>query len=87
MHSDCWRQSEPSMLAFLRKNQVPAERLFLSPSVDLHLIAGALRQLKNEPLGALLMWIMRPLQIASQGAVSWIPIFGKITTRSRDSRI
>ena len=35
-------------------------------------MAAARGQLKNEPLGALLMWIMRPLQIASQGAVNWV---------------
>lgn len=28
--------------------------------------------MKNEPLGALLMWLMRPLQIASQGTANWI---------------
>ena len=33
--------------------------------------AGARGQLQNEPLGAVLMWIMRPLQIAAQGTVHW----------------
>jgi len=60
------------MLAFLRKNQVPLSScccLLLS----IYILGAAARgQLKNEPLSALLMWIMRPLQIASQGTVNWI---------------
>jgi rod shape-determining protein MreC len=60
------------MLAFLRKNQVPLSCcfcLFLSVYI---LSAAARGQLKNEPLSAVLMWILRPLQIAAQGTVSWI---------------
>jgi len=60
------------MLAFLRKNQVPLSCcfcLFLSIYI---LTVAARGQLKNEPLGALLMWLMRPLQIASQGTANWI---------------
>ncbi len=60
------------MLAFLRRNQVPLSCcfcLFLSVYI---LSAAARGQLKNEPLSALLMWILRPLQIAAQGTVSWI---------------
>lgn len=60
------------MLAFLRKNQVPLSCylcLFLSVYI---LTVSARGQLKNEPLGTLLMWLMRPLQIASQGTANWI---------------
>ena len=60
------------MLAFLRKNQVPLSCcffLFLSVYI---LTAAARGQLKNEPLSAVLMWILRPLQIAAQGTVNWI---------------
>jgi rod shape-determining protein MreC len=60
------------MLAFLRKNQVPVSCcfcLFLSVYI---LSAAARGQLKNEPLSAMLMWILRPLQIAAQGTVNWI---------------
>lgn len=60
------------MLAFLRKNQVPLSCcffLFLSVYI---LSAAARGQLKNEPLSAALMWILRPLQIAAQGTVNWI---------------
>jgi len=66
---------EPSMLAFLRKNQVALSScccLLLSIYI---LTAAARGQLKNEPLSALLMWIMRPLQIASQETVNWIKGF------------
>ena len=63
------------MLAFLRKNQVALSScccLLLSIYI---LTAAARGQLKNEPLSALLMWIMRPLQIASQETVDWIKGF------------
>jgi rod shape-determining protein MreC len=63
---------EPSMLAFLRKNQVPLSCcfcLFLSVYI---LTVASRGQLKNEPLSAVLMWILRPLQIAAQGTVNWI---------------
>ena len=63
------------MLAFLRKNQVSLSACFCLLLSIYILIAAARGQLKNEPLGALLMWIMRPLQIASQGAVNWITNF------------
>src|SRR5438105_8297086 len=68
---------EPSMLAFLRKNQVPLSSCFCLLLSIYILTAAARGQLKNEPLGALLMWIMRPLQIASQGTVNWITDFRK----------
>ena len=63
------------MLAFLRKNQVPLSSCFCLLLSIYILTAAARGQLKNEPLGALLMWIMRPLQIASQGTVNWITDF------------
>jgi len=75
MDSDGLEAIEPSMLAFLRKNQVALSScccLLLSIYI---LTAAARGQLKNEPLSALLMWIMRPLQIASQETVDWIKGF------------
>ena len=60
------------MLAFFRKNQVPLSCCFCLLLSVYILSVGARGQLKNEPLGALLMWIMRPLQIAAQGTVNWI---------------
>jgi rod shape-determining protein MreC len=63
------------MLAFLRKNQVPLSSCFCLLLSIYILTAAARGQLKNEPLGALLMWIMRPLQAVSQGVVNFISDF------------
>jgi len=60
------------MFAFLRKNQVPLSCCFCLLLSFYILTAAARGQLKNEPLGAVLMWVMRPLQIAAQGTVHWI---------------
>lgn len=60
------------MLAFLRKNQVPLSCCFCLLLSFYILTAAARGQLKNEPLGALLMGIMRPLQIVAQGSANWI---------------
>lgn len=60
------------MLAFLRKNQVPVSCCFCLLLSVYILTAAARGQFKNEPLGAVLMFIMRPLQIAAQGTVNWI---------------
>jgi rod shape-determining protein MreC len=60
------------MLAFLRKNQVPLSCCFCLLLSVYILTTAARGQLKNEPLGAVLMFIMRPLQIAAQGTVNWI---------------
>ena len=60
------------MLAFLRKNQVPLSCGFCLLLSFYILTAAARGQLTNEPLGALLMWVMRPLQIAAQGSANWI---------------
>src|SRR4029450_1118800 len=65
------------MLAFLRKNQVALSScccLLLSIYI---LTAAARGQLKNEPLSALLMWIVRALQIASQEPLNSIKGFQK----------
>lgn len=63
---------ERSMLAYLRRNQVPLSCCFCLLLSVYILTTAARGQLKNEPLGAVLMWIMRPLQIAAQGTVRWI---------------
>jgi rod shape-determining protein MreC len=63
------------MLAFFRKNQVPLSSCFCLLLSIYILTAAARGQLKNEPLGALLMLIMRPLQVASQSAVNWVKNF------------
>jgi rod shape-determining protein MreC len=65
------------MLAFLRKNQVPLSSCFCVLLSVYILIAGARGQLKNEPLGTVVLWILRPLQVVSQGTVNWINNFGE----------
>lgn len=65
------------MLAFLRKNQVPLSSCFCLLLSIYILTAGARGQLKNEPLGTVVLWILRPLQMVSQGAVNWIKNFGE----------
>jgi len=65
------------MLAFLRKNQVPLSCCFCLLLSFYILTASTRGQLKNEPLGWLVLWILAPLQTVSQGTVSWIKGFGE----------
>jgi rod shape-determining protein MreC len=60
------------MFSFLHRNQVPLSSFFCLLLSLYILVASARGQIKNEPLGALLMWVMRPLQIASQETTNWI---------------
>ena len=63
------------MLAFLRRNQILFSSCFCL-LLSLYILTAAARgQIKNEPVGALLMWILRPLQIAGQGTANWIKGF------------
>jgi rod shape-determining protein MreC len=60
------------MLAFLRKNQTPLSCCFCL-LLSLYILTVAARgQLKNEPLAAVLMWLLRPLEIAAQGSANWV---------------
>ncbi|HEY7320240.1 MAG TPA: rod shape-determining protein MreC [Candidatus Binatia bacterium] len=60
------------MFAFLRKNQILLSSCFCL-LLSLYILTAAARgQLKNDPVGPLLLWIMRPLQIAAQTATNWI---------------
>ncbi|HET9550699.1 MAG TPA: rod shape-determining protein MreC [Candidatus Binatia bacterium] len=63
------------MLAFLRRNQIFFTSCFCLLLSLYILTASARGQIKNEPIGALLMWILRPLQIAGQGTANWIKGF------------
>jgi len=63
------------MLAFLRRNQIFVSSCFCLLLSLYILTATARGQIKNEPVGALLMWILRPLQIAGQGTANWIKGF------------
>jgi len=60
------------MLAFLRKNQILHSSCFCL-LLSLYILTAAARgQLKNDPIGPMLLWIMRPLQIASQATLNRI---------------
>lgn len=60
------------MFAFLRKNQILLSSCFCL-LLSLYILTAAARgQLKNDPIGPLLLWIMRPLQIAAQTTANWI---------------
>jgi rod shape-determining protein MreC len=60
------------MFAFLRKNQILLSScccLLLSLYI---LTAAARGKLNNDPIGPILLWIMRPLQIAAHATTNWI---------------
>ena len=59
------------MLAFLRKYQIPLSSGFCLLLSFYILTVSARGQLKNEPVGAVLMWVLRPLQIVAQGTANW----------------
>ena len=63
------------MLAFLRRNQIFFCSCFCLLLSLYILTATARGQIKNEPVGALLMWMLRPLQIVGQGTANWIKGF------------
>lgn len=63
------------MFAFLHRNQVPLSS-FCCLLLSLYILAAAARgQIRNEPLSAFLMWVMRPLQVVSQGTANWLKGF------------
>ena len=60
------------MFAFLRKNQILLSSCFCL-LLSLYILTAAARgQLRSDPVGPLLLWIMRPLQIAAQTTTNWI---------------
>ncbi len=60
------------MLAFLRKNQVLVSSGFCV-LLSLYILTAAARgQLKQDPVGPILLWLMRPLQLGAQAATGWI---------------
>ena len=60
------------MLAFLRKNQIPVSACFCVLLSLYILTVSARGQLTNEPVSVVLMWLMRPLQIAAQATSGWL---------------
>jgi rod shape-determining protein MreC len=60
------------MLAFVRKNQIFLSSCFCL-ILSLYILTAAARgQLKNDPIGPVLLWIIRPLQIGAQATTRWI---------------
>ena len=60
------------MFAFLRKNQVLLTSYFCLV-LSLYIVSAAARgQLKSDPIGPVLMWLLRPWQIGVQVATGWI---------------
>jgi rod shape-determining protein MreC len=60
------------MFAFLRKNQIVISSCFCVMLSFYILTAAARGQLKNDPIGPVLLWMFRPLQVAAEAAASWI---------------
>lgn len=59
------------MLAFLRKNQIVLSScscLLLSLYI---LNAAARGQLKNDPIGPVLLWLLRPMQLGTHAVTGW----------------
>ncbi len=60
------------MLAFLRKYQIELSSCFCLV-LSLYILTAAARgQLQRDPIGPLLLWLMRPLQVVAHSATSWI---------------
>ncbi len=60
------------MFAFLRKHQVLVSSCFCV-SLSIYILTAAARgQLKNDPVGPALLWLMRPVQVALQTVTGWI---------------
>src|SRR5918996_1008052 len=60
------------MFAFLRKNQILLSSCFCL-LLSLYILSAAARgQIKNDPIGPILLWLLRPLQVAAQVTTTWI---------------
>lgn len=69
------------MFTFLRKNQVLLSS-FLSVFLSLTILAAAARgHLKSDPIGPLLLMLMRPLQIGARTMVLWTGEIGEVSAR------
>jgi rod shape-determining protein MreC len=63
---------EPSMFAFVRKNQILLSSC-LSLLLSLYILTAAARgQLQKDPIGPVLLWLLRPIQIGAQITIGWI---------------
>jgi rod shape-determining protein MreC len=63
---------KPSMFAFLRKNQILISSC-LCVFLSLYIVNAAARgQLKSDPIGPVIMWLLRPLQVGVQATMIWV---------------
>ncbi|MDH3446074.1 MAG: hypothetical protein OEN50_19275, partial [Deltaproteobacteria bacterium] len=60
------------MFEFLRKHQVLVSSFFCVFLSIYILTAAARGQLKNDPVGPALLWLLRPLQVGFQTVTGWI---------------
>lgn len=59
------------MLAYLRRNQVLLSSCFCL-LLSLYILTSAARgNLKTDPIGPVLLWLMRPLQVGARTAADW----------------
>jgi len=60
------------MLAYLRRNQILLSSC-LCLLLSLYILTSAARgHLKNDPVGPVILWLMRPLQVGARAAADWI---------------
>jgi rod shape-determining protein MreC len=60
------------MFAFLRKNQVLLTSYFCL-LLSLYIVSAAARgRLKSDPIGPVLMWVLRPMEVGIQVASGWV---------------
>jgi rod shape-determining protein MreC len=59
------------MLAFLRKNQIILSSCFCLLLSLYILNAQARGQLKNDPIGPILLWLLRPMQLGTHAVTGW----------------
>jgi rod shape-determining protein MreC len=60
------------MFAFLRKNQVLISSCFCL-LLSLYILTAAARgQLTKDPIGPVLLWVLRPVEIGAQMTINWI---------------
>lgn len=65
------------MLAFVRRNQILLSSCFCL-TLSLYLLAASARgQLKYDPVGSTLLWMVRPLQVGAQAISNWIKELGQ----------
>src|SRR5947209_5315862 len=74
------------MLAFLRKNQILLTN-GLCVLLSLYILTAAARgQLKQDPVGPILLWFMRPLQIGAEATSDSIKDLHQVYSTMTDFR-